>query len=73
MIKKYFGLTLSYGFIRGFFYNYDRNDICLNDKFSVIMANSLIAPAYIFSNLYDDFVNLKLYMKGDIIIRKKWI
>jgi hypothetical protein len=70
MIKKYFGLTLSYGFMRGLFYNYNRKDICLNDKIPIVIASGIITPAYFLSNLTDDFTNFNLYINGNKIIRK---
>lgn len=72
-IINYFKATLTYGAMRGIFYNYDRNDICLNDKFSTIVATSLITPLGFFNSIYQDVDNIRRFSNGEKIIRKQWI
>ena len=64
--------SLSYGLIRGIFYNYDRKDICNNDKITTILATSLINPPYIGYSIHHDYMNFKLYRKNEQMIKKDW-
>jgi hypothetical protein len=72
LIKKYMGFSLSYGIARGFYYNYNRNDICNNDKYTTILATALINPAYIGYSIYHDYKNFRLYYNNKKIIEKDW-
>ena len=73
IIVNYFKVTLSYGAIRGIFYNYDRKDICANDKIFMIFATSLINPVYFYRSLMHDTKNIDLFLEGKKIDKKDWI
>lgn len=64
--------SLSYGMARGLYYNYNRNDICNNDKFTTILATALINPVYIGYSVNHDYNNLKLYYNNAKMIEKDW-
>ena len=72
IINKYMLISLSYGMLRGIYYNYDRKDICNNDKYSTILATSLINPAYIGYSIQHDYNNFKLYRNNEMMMKKDW-
>ena len=72
IFKKYMFYSFSYGLCRGIYYNYNRNDICNNDKVFNILATGLINPAYIGYSLTHDYNNLSLYYNHQKIIDKDW-
>jgi len=73
IIDKYIFFSLSYGLARGFVYNYNRNDICLNDKIAIIITTSLINPFYIYESLKHDKKNLGLLINNEETIKKDWL
>jgi len=72
LIKNYMLFSLSYGMIRGLYYNYGRKDICNNDKYTTILATALINPAYIGYSIHHDYNNYKLYINNENIMKKDW-
>jgi len=71
-VNKYMFISLSYGMVRGFYYNYNRKDICNNDKYTTILATALINPVYIGYSIQHDYNNFKLYYKNEKTIEKDW-
>jgi hypothetical protein len=73
LIKYYFRFTLSYGLLRGIYYNYDKKHICLNDKIGIILATSLINPIFICKSLTYDKKTIELYIQNKKIVNRDWL
>jgi len=71
-VNKYMFISLSYGMVRGLYYNYDRKDICNNDKYTIILATALINPVYIGYSIHHDYNNFKLYRNNEKMVEKDW-
>jgi hypothetical protein len=72
IVNKYMFISLSYGMVRGLYYNYDRKDICNNDKYTMILATALINPVYIGYSIHHDYNNFKLYRNNEKMVEKDW-